>query len=372
MSKTINKHGLSRDIPAHIRATIRKTDGYGCVNCGNIFIQYEHIDPLFCDAEEHDPDNMTLLCSGCHDESTGRRLPKRIIRLKKQNPYCKQMGYAKSRPFHPNPNEMKIIVGNSTFSNTEIALSMHGKPLIWVTKDYGNVESPLLYNAIFMDSNGNKIGYLSKNQFIGLIDECDFQATSSRIEVRSKKGEINLIIEIIGDQTTEIKRLFFKYYKNTVRVGNDGIISISEDNNTITIRGINTNYCLGGLKIYDPIYCDIRYNNIFIAIALGSPVKIKNIFGKHLGYIFSDYIIGLDFKILGSIHKSKVYTFLGEYIGDLLFISNSDANIIMEKDEYPDQEPIWISERNRFLFLFQSKLTIDTSYRLFGLSSVNQ
>ncbi len=49
--ENINKHGLKRYIEADIRRKIRHDAGYGCVICGNIFVDYEHIEPEFKDAK---------------------------------------------------------------------------------------------------------------------------------------------------------------------------------------------------------------------------------------------------------------------------------------------------------------------------------
>lgn len=66
MQTETNRHGLSRYIPPNIKRTIRKQCGFGCVVCGVAFSMYEHIDPEFCDAKEHDPNKMELLCGSCH------------------------------------------------------------------------------------------------------------------------------------------------------------------------------------------------------------------------------------------------------------------------------------------------------------------
>ncbi|KOR15263.1 hypothetical protein ABW55_09565 [Acinetobacter sp. C15] len=362
MSNEFNKHGLSRNIPPNIKAKIRQNDGYGCVKCGNIFIQYEHIEPLFCDAEIHDADKITLLCAGCHDESTGKRLPKRIINLLKKDPYCKRSGFTRSNRFYPNPEQMIIQIGNSTFSNTDIAITIHGKPIIWVTKDYSDPYSPLLYNAIFMDSNGKKIGYLNNNEFVGIVGSCDFQAISNRIEVRSKKGEINLILEIKGDGFVNIKRLFFKYKNNTFKLNKDGSIQINENQR---IGEIDIDNCLGGLKLMNSPSTRNPYNFLTASIYFIKALKVSDIFGNLCGYILNSEIFDLKFNSVGSIDGNKVYNLFNEYIGNIFKNNNSYIHIVMEEFEYPDQEPIWISPRNKKIFFFQQQILIDTSYRLF-------
>lgn len=368
MTIQINKHGLSRTVPPEIKAQIRKTDGYGCIKCGNIFIQYEHIDPLFCNAVEHNPKNMTLLCTGCHNESTGKRLPKRIIQKLKDDPYCKKKGRTHSNKFYPNPDHMIIEIGSSTFSNTDIAIILNGKPIIWVSKSFSDPFSPLLYNGIFMDSVGNKIGYLNKNQFIGLIGDCDFQAISSRIEVRRKKREINLILEIEGDNIVKIKKMFFKYQHTQIKLKEDKKIYLTYSNNDISISNLTTEKCFRGLSIGDIPFLKSKYNKTFTSMLFVKSQKVNDIFGKHSGFLMDDKFYNLEYKMVGVIKNTKVYNLFDEYIGNLFKKNESQIHIVMENDEYPDQEPIWVSQKNQKIFFFQSSILIDTSYRLFGFN----
>ncbi len=59
MSK--NKHGLGRDIPRAVKTEIRERCGFGCVMCGQIPYDYDHLATPFIEATEHDPDDIVLL-----------------------------------------------------------------------------------------------------------------------------------------------------------------------------------------------------------------------------------------------------------------------------------------------------------------------
>jgi hypothetical protein len=67
---SLNKHDLSRRIPADVRRALRQEAGFGCVKCGFAFCEYEHIDPEFADATDHDVTKMAFLCKRCHGEVT--------------------------------------------------------------------------------------------------------------------------------------------------------------------------------------------------------------------------------------------------------------------------------------------------------------
>ncbi|WP_140145769.1 HNH endonuclease, partial [Vibrio parahaemolyticus] len=76
-----NKHGLSRYIPEDVKRKVRQKCGYGCVVCGTAIVEYEHVDPEFSEAKEHDPDKIVLLCSQCHAKVTRKFLSKESIKL---------------------------------------------------------------------------------------------------------------------------------------------------------------------------------------------------------------------------------------------------------------------------------------------------
>jgi hypothetical protein len=85
--KIINKYRLDRYIPSNIRRQIRQNSGFGCVICGCAICEYEHVNPPFSSAREHDPDKMTFLCSNCHDKVTRKIWSKDKVVKAMKNPY---------------------------------------------------------------------------------------------------------------------------------------------------------------------------------------------------------------------------------------------------------------------------------------------
>ncbi|MEH2485180.1 Abi-alpha family protein [Bradyrhizobium sp. AZCC 2230] len=81
-----NRHGLSRNIPADVKRTVRQRDGFGCVVCGKAIYDYEHFDPEFADATQHDPAGIVLLCISCHGKKTRGFLSKQTIAAARQSP----------------------------------------------------------------------------------------------------------------------------------------------------------------------------------------------------------------------------------------------------------------------------------------------
>ena len=90
----VNNHHLSRKPPLDIKRIIRQNSGFGCVICGAGIYDYEHVDPEFKDAREHDPDRMTLLCLQCHGKVTRKIWSKEKVKAAMKDPRCKQIGYS--------------------------------------------------------------------------------------------------------------------------------------------------------------------------------------------------------------------------------------------------------------------------------------
>ena len=84
-----NKYGLGRYIESDTRRLIRKRCGFGCVICGIGFFDYEHFDPDFAEAKEHNPEGMTLLCMQCNQKR--RRGTLSASTVKRHNEFPKRV-----------------------------------------------------------------------------------------------------------------------------------------------------------------------------------------------------------------------------------------------------------------------------------------
>lgn len=359
----INKHGLSRTIPAEVKKAVRKQDGYGCVICGKMLVDYEHIDPLFCDAMEHNPDYIALLCSEHHDQVTRRILSKRIVKESKAKPYCKQRGFAVSSYF-PHPKDIKIKCGASYFENTKKILEINGKPIIWIEEEEGQI----LFNAIFYDNNGNKVGYLNRNTFIALVENCDVYAVASRIEARLKKGVINLELDIEADGIVELKRLSANYGGTKVVINRKGQIKIDSHGSTITLDSCSISSCGGAIGI-GGIHTGqgglFKLNRIQRGKIKTNLPKIIDFTGKIKGYIYENQIVNVQDLTSGYIKDNKAYNLLNEYIGEVAKSKREDLfTIEVKNDEYADREPVYIEEKNRIMNKLLRKKVLDTSYRI--------
>lgn len=127
-----NQYGLARHIPTEVKRAVRQRCRFGCVVCGMGVYDYEHVDPEFKYAKEHDPDRIALLCPSCHAKVTRGQWSKDKIKAALLSPKAAEAGYAKEF-FDFTGNHPEVILGGNTLRNCRVPIMVHGSPLISIT-----------------------------------------------------------------------------------------------------------------------------------------------------------------------------------------------------------------------------------------------
>jgi hypothetical protein len=220
MAKTeVNKYGLSRDIPSEIKREIRKRCGFGCVICGSAIYEYEHIDPPFSEAKEHEPSKITLLCKSCHGKVTNKMWSKDKVKRSNKNPKCLQKGFS-SEFFDINTDRFEVILGSSSWINPKTVLEISGEPLLQIEPPDAE-EAPLRISAKFYDIAGNEIFRIIQNEWQSLITNWDIEVKGPRIKIRNAPRKIILVIRAEPPSRLVVERLNM-FYKSTQIIGREG------------------------------------------------------------------------------------------------------------------------------------------------------
>ncbi|MDN3663542.1 hypothetical protein [Vibrio agarivorans] len=368
-----NRHGLKRYIPQDIRQVIRKNSGYGCVICGSMFCDYEHIEPEFHNATKHDPECMTLLCGGCHHHVTGRRKSKRNVWKAKNNPFAIEHGYVKE--FIEPTIEQQIRIGDSFVDSTQVVLELHGKPVLWFEKPV-EPDEPILVNAIFYDSKGKPQAFINRNQFTAVVGDCDIKSEGTSIEFRPKPGKISLVLNVEAGQPVSIDRLDMHYLGTGFQVLPNKSMCLTSGESTMSLSKMNVSNCgtglvfgaipktrnfpLGAIKRLDIAYAIARKTTNFV-----------NTNGQQLGWISGDLIVDKNYDFVAKLNyiddsKIGVVNFFGEFVGYLYKHSSSSASVEMQQPEYETYEPIWQNPMLSKTKYLRARNTYDVSHRLFG------
>lgn len=205
-----NRFGLNRYIPPDIRRALRKEAGYGCVICGEIVIHYEHIEPEFKDAHEHDPKKMTILCANCHDKVTRGFTAKSSVWHAKMNPFVKLRGSAKSELFLGNVKSLKIQIGDTIFSNAKSIIEIDDRVILQILPPEA-IEAPFRLNASFFNDNNEFVATIINNEFNVFCTALDFENVSNRFSIWNKRGEKLLVLVVHGPNTITVEEINLHY-----------------------------------------------------------------------------------------------------------------------------------------------------------------
>jgi hypothetical protein len=190
-----NKHGLSRHIPEPIRREIRKRSKFGCVVCRCAVYQYEHIDPIFNDAHEHNPDYMCLLCGHCHDKVTRGLLSKPTV---KGRYAFVQSSEEVRRPFDEfdlSSRNLSVTLGSCVFRDAMTLIELDGIPVLAIEPPEEGAAFPTL-SGYFTDHAGTELLRIERNVWHGPAAAWDVQVKGQEISVLVGSGLLALKMRV--------------------------------------------------------------------------------------------------------------------------------------------------------------------------------
>lgn len=358
MRKSVNKYGLKRYVPSDIRAKIREDAGFGCVICGCVFVDYEHIEPEFSNAKVHCPTKMTLLCIDCHGRVTRRLISKKRVWDAKLNPKALQDGFVHDLLF-VNTDEMEIEIGNSRSKTTKAILTIHGKPIIWF-------EPPILENepsklcAIFHNEASKASSYINRNQFVALTNNQDVKSESTELEIVSANKKC-LKIDREGDAVLKIIKMSSDYLGTSINIDNTGALIVKQGEPNFTLSKFSVENC-GSAINFGAIPSYRKYKKLDVAMSISNrATSILSVNSAVCGWKLGNQIFNKNYEIVGIVKDSEVYNICDEFIGNY-----SNGYIVYKDDCYESGEPIYISQENRNMKNVCSINGYDLSFRLFG------
>jgi len=242
-----NKHGLSRTIPSDIKRIVRQQSGFGCVICGKGIIQYEHVDPEFHDATEHDPRNITLLCPQCHSKVTTGFWSKEKVFKAMAAPVCKSQGFSKE-VFDVGHGHPALQVGGLLLKNCPTPIMVHRKALLKI-EPAEETDGPFRLSGNFCDSRGKLNLEVIENEWRANSENWDVEVAGGAITIREGKGNISLKLIASPPDKIIVDRLnmFLCGYKI---FGNGDCLKVTvPQGNTIELTGCLSDNCSVGLDL---------------------------------------------------------------------------------------------------------------------------
>lgn len=244
----VNKYGLSRNISETVKREVRQRCGFGCVVCGNAIYQYEHVDPPYAEAKEHNAEHIVLLCGGCHDRVTRGILSKQTIQNKSLNPKCKEQSFSFG-PFDIGNIHPEISVGTFSGKNVETIIRILGDDVLSVRAPICQGQ-PFLINAKLCDRDGRKILEIVDNEWRSPTSNWDIEVVGTKITIRKKLGDVILILRTDPPYKLIVERLDMEHRGVRIRCSEgQNIEVVTPDGQILRGRGIRVNNCKIGINI---------------------------------------------------------------------------------------------------------------------------
>lgn len=187
-----NQYKLSRDIPESVKSIIRKRDAFGCVLCGKGIYTYEHFDPEFKDAIEHNPSGMALLCFQCQGKKTKHLISKESVEQAVLKPKCREQGF--SNDFFELKFPIIVHLGNIVVraDKSKVVLTLSGEKSISI--DIDDQGGPMQLSGIFRNEKDDIYLTIDKNEWVASVENLDIKQTKNHLEIHTSSGEMKTII----------------------------------------------------------------------------------------------------------------------------------------------------------------------------------
>lgn len=324
-SKNVNKFGLSRHIDEGVARAVRKACGYGCVRCGSGLYEYEHIDPEFSEAREHEPEKIALLCGACHSAVTRKALSKKAIKQARANPWCLQNGYAHDFLELPD-GPVGINLGN-TRAECNVLLQINGWPIIWF-EDAEEHGGPKRLNAWFSDDNGRIVARINRNKLRIFDSTWDVKMVGARLTIGNPREPRVLVIERVGGDEIRLISCNLKYFDWQLRVTEDGSLNWIQNGvlrvrmNECSMLGVGTAFKIGSA----PSDARARTSNM-ISTMRANQWLVDHV-GKVCGFAMGNRIVRLDGAIVADIDTNQyiwrvgTHEFIGRLFGNTIVVDS--------------------------------------------------
>lgn len=227
----INKFGLKRYIPEHIKREIRHRSKFACVVCRCAFYQYEHITPEFYEANEHNPEHMCLLCGHCHDKVSRGVLSKESVMQKYHEIQNSENIKKPFDIFDLNHQNIIVGLGSCTFHQSKTLISLNDMTILKIDPPEKGTSVPVL-SGIFSDDNGNELFRINRNEWEGSNQAWDIKIVGNNIKIYTTPNKVALHIKLFPPERIDIVEL-------DMRVGESHLI-LKE--NTLKVGKISTRF----------------------------------------------------------------------------------------------------------------------------------
>lgn len=229
-----NRHGLTRHIPADVKRRVRQECGFGCVCCGLAIAMYEHIEPEFANAREHDPAAIAYLCGSCHDRVTRGVWSKQKVWEARKSPYCIRNGGCWDAFDIESPGNLAVRMGSNLAIGFNKLLTIEGRTLLGVERPE-TPGGPYRLTAAFYDADEQLRLEIDGNDWKGPLGAADIECVGRTITIRTSPDEIALQLTSVPRMGVWIRKLNMTYKRKRFHINDEGLSIFDERDSRINV-----------------------------------------------------------------------------------------------------------------------------------------
>lgn len=205
-----------------MKREVRQRCGFGCVICGDPFYQIDHM-VEYAVVQDHQTDNLTLLCDKHHADKTCGRLALETVVRENSNPINRREGAnLPSRMLMFEGDSPKVELGRNWFTSpteTLIALAIDNFPLITFRIEH----NALLLTLIILDGNNDPVIQIVDNELAFSTEAWDVETVGPSVTVRRAERKIALSLQLDPPSAIRVTRAEFFRNGIFVDVGPSGV-----------------------------------------------------------------------------------------------------------------------------------------------------
>lgn len=234
-----------------MKRIVRQRCGFGCVVCGLAIYDYEHVQPEFHDAKEHDPDCIVLLCPNHHALVTRGLNSKNRILEYARHPAALKRGFVNGF-FEVGKGPLVVKFGGIVCQDTPKIISVGNIPLLEFRKP--SDEDPYWHmSAIMADFFGNPLLSIQDSQWKAINSRWDIETSGNRIVIRNGARDIGLRLRHDPGNSLVFERAKLSFAGIKVECFEEGLATYTNiDGGVITVQGGKFSSCGGAIGFSIP------------------------------------------------------------------------------------------------------------------------
>ena len=223
----------SRNIPEPIKREIRKKCGFGCVVCGSIIYDYDHMIKDWSEVKEHVANDITLLCPTHHREKTNGLLTRDKVKEANENPFNIKNNASSPYKLHFSGEVGQVVIASNIFTNDGciaayqdqnlsyvIPILIDGAPIVGIRFQ----DERLLLNIKFFNQFNEPIFVVVDNQLMFKPDTWDIDLRGSKLMIREGPGKVLLELDFIPPNKIIIAKAKVRFDGVTLELKKDHLV----------------------------------------------------------------------------------------------------------------------------------------------------